>query len=1733
MGAMSGGDQDAWLWTISDEDATKFWTLELQGVPGRLTIADIGQVRYDAEGELAGFDRMLKIGSRDGAQPAVFERLLFEPGRYLIGIARSGGGSAFRPALDSMSFGDSGRDPEAPSTTATDAYRLIVRPDERVPESSGTSPTSRSTAKLLDANSEISTFIESEAAIWYRFDIAEDEATTLWDIVVRVPIGRTVEATLRDASGAKLVSVRSDVKGRLVMPSISRPAGPSFLDVRPILSSAEAPGFVTLVTVSESGKRVAGEESEPNDRWALANRAGSQDCCTGELSGRSDDDYFSYTVEESENLRALVVENPSGQSMTACLLDARGRNIQCRESTNTIRLSKLSLSAGEYGVKVTGRNAGTNYSIALESETPAESGHEVEPNDAMAMAIGTPDNNRIRGSFDSKEDVDFYRFTLSGDPQLWRIQAIGDGIGRLTYHDVTGTQKQSITSGRGQRRLLLDNLFLFPGTHLLSVAGSSAGDYTLLARPLGQPHPDHELEPNDDASRRMPLRIGQTRIGLLSDPRDIDQYRFHLAGWDHIRVTATPPVDGQLAAKLYLNNDLLLGAARDTVGTIELEGRFPPGDYQLVLEPLIPSDAEYTLSLKRVDAVECVADCEPNNNPVLANPMPRGGVITGIVGNWDDDDWFALPATLSDQPAAVRVESDEHVSVRLYDHRMNRIEVTEDRAASTYQGTLLAGQMMYLQISSARAQPYKLTLLTGDETEPPVVSANLNASASVTLDANTVAAYAPFGQRVTGDFAVTNNSGDALELTLDGSTSDIAWQIELDRAEVALPPGATGSIGLVVATPVDARADKPVRISVRAQTEDRAHIGAFADIAVHADAELVSPIRSWRIPVSLQGGLDVAHHRYGATLTANPAPRGDTKGQLEALIDGLSANGHGASFDVRRDAPLSLTVDLPGDDLIPVVGFGLNPLSRNSLNFAPALAELQLSTDGTTFYTVATTSVLPVGVDQYIALNRPVPATHARLFLEGAWTGEIGRRLTLGEVKVVAQPGYAPVGISQQNIAHPDNGGHVVWSDPPIGARWDIGVLTEAEDVSDYQVLEQQRPEWVIGFHHNRAAEIERITWRESADENVKLTDLTVSVSLDSPVGPWQSVAEWNRADTSDELILDEPTWARFVRFSAPATGELRDIDPPEFLAVYERSTGNEYRSVLSEWGFRNQSAWFEATQPLHTLEQRAGRANLSAASADPLRVGSVEVGSVRLGESSHWYHPVIPDGHNTMRIFLVGAPTVRSELVLRDTAGTPIPLHKLPYESTLERHVYEAYIESGRAPVLEVREPPRSVLFLWDTSGSVAALRPMIVNSVTSYAEDLVPGQDMANLQPFGSGGPILDKWYGEPYLMQMILNDYRSESDNSAAENNQRTAAKALANRPGTKAIMLITDAETPREPRVWEEFRRVQPRVFTLNVGEQEQSQDLMQDWASVNDGHYAFIQQEGDMEIAFERASAMLRKPAAYSLSMTTEQREPPGPGYVRVVSGGGGPARGAVELILDASGSMLQRMEGRRRIDIAKEVLTSAIRDRIPQGTPTALRVFGHQTPNACETDLEIPLEPLEPQSVINKIARIQAKNLARTPIAGSLSAVSRDLKGSVGPSLVVLVTDGEETCDGNPVAAITELAASGIDLNLNIVGFAIDDKQTADEFEMWATLGGGRYLAAHDAESLTDSIADALATPYAVLDSDGSVVAQGQIDGRPVEVTPGKYRVIVDSNPADALSADVVSGKTVELRIHE
>ena len=277
--------------------------------------------------------------------------------------------------------------------------------------------------------------------------------------------------------------------------------------------------------------------------------------------------------------------------------------------------------------------------------------------------------------------------------------------------------------------------------------------------------------------------------------------------------------------------------------------------------------------------------------------------------------------------------------------------------------------------------------------------------------------------------------------------------------------------------------------------------------------------------------------------------------------------------------------------------------------------------------------------------------------------------------------------------------------------------------------------------------------------------------------------------------------------------------------------------------------------------------------------------------------------------------------------------------------------------------------------------------------------------------------------------------------------------------------------------------------------------------------------GDYEVRLSTAESYFTIARA-SIKVTPAKAEP---GKVAVTLAKNAAANGAVEIILDASGSMLQKLGAQRRIDIAKQTLAKLTSSTIPAGTPFALRVFGREV-NSCQTDLDVAVAPLNPAAVGARINALVAKNGAKTPIGASLEKAVDDLKGVTGEKLIVLITDGEETCGGDPAAAIATLRKAGLATRVSIVGFALEDQALAATFRRWSDAGGGAFFAANDAAGLDRSLTEALRPGFEVVNAGGQVLASGIVGGDAVNVPAGSHTVRIKGR-ANASQAVTVKPK--------
>lgn len=148
-------------------------------------------------------------------------------------------------------------------------------------------------------------------------------------------------------------------------------------------------------------------------------------------------------------------------------------------------------------------------------------------------------------------------------------------------------------------------------------------------------------------------------------------------------------------------------------------------------------------------------------------------------------------------------------------------------------------------------------------------------------------------------------------------------------------------------------------------------------------------------------------------------------------------------------------------------------------------------------------------------------------------------------------------------------------------------------------------------------------------------------------------------------------------------------------------------------------------------------------------------------------------------------------------------------------------------------------------------------------------------------------------------------------------------------------------------------------------------------------------------------------------------------------------------ILDASNSMNSSWDKQTRMEAAKEVLIKSIEQL--RGVPNldvALRVYGHQTPitndtqDCQDTKLEVPFGPNNIDAIKNKVRSIQAKGA--TPIARSLEAAAADFPDSIAKNIIILITDGLESCDNDPCVIAKKLKEKGVKVTPFVIGLGMD-----------------------------------------------------------------------------------------------
>ena len=184
---------------------------------------------------------------------------------------------------------------------------------------------------------------------------------------------------------------------------------------------------------------------------------------------------------------------------------------------------------------------------------------------------------------------------------------------------------------------------------------------------------------------------------------------------------------------------------------------------------------------------------------------------------------------------------------------------------------------------------------------------------------------------------------------------------------------------------------------------------------------------------------------------------------------------------------------------------------------------------------------------------------------------------------------------------------------------------------------------------------------------------------------------------------------------------------------------------------------------------------------------------------------------------------------------------------------------------------------------------------------------------------------------------------------------------------------------------------------------------------------------------------------------------------------------SVLLILDASGSMNAKLpNGETRIAVAQRAI-KGVAGFIPAQAQLSLRMYGAQSAarekNCQDTNLAVPFGPASAAGGAINTTVDGAKAQGYTPIAYSLGQAANDFPADAKERVIVLVSDGKETCQGDPVVAAKALAGKSI--TVHTVGFIVDTAARG-QLQAIARATGGTYFDAPVGPELPDTLKQAL-----------------------------------------------------------
>ncbi|WP_081645765.1 vWA domain-containing protein [Litchfieldella anticariensis] len=767
----------------------------------------------------------------------------------------------------------------------------------------------------------------------------------------------------------------------------------------------------------------------------------------------------------------------------------------------------------------------------------------------------------------------------------------------------------------------------------------------------------------------------------------------------------------------------------------------------------------------------------------------------------------------------------------------------------------------------------------------------------------------------------------------------------------------------------------------------------------------------------------------------------------------------------------------------------------------------------------------------------------------------------LAEVKVFEAPSAASIlDDVERNLARPALGGELVAFTSQdrdnlaielVDGRADreSGWASAESTVGDAARLPQ---DLVFGFRGHRVAMVERVEIDPTSgsryavgnfDENWPRL-VSIGVSQESPSGPFEALGRFELTQQSQAQSIPVGRPARYLRVRVLENhgGARTTIGEIAIIEAISDAGSVLVGEIADGW-----NAGIATSDDTFSLPDGRGEREPNDEMPESLLLGSQVAGAIEPLDDIDRFALALPgDEARMLRLDAHSGGLWRLAFDLDNAAGATVKRFR-PSARSGNRIDLTWQLNPGDYR-LSLWEPERITALVWDTSDSMEGRAEALERAVRGYVESLGKHESLL-LFPFSDDvESLLDQPSREqPDILEALEGHFRPFGGthwfDALAE-----ALEALAGHAGQKTIIALTDgqdtgSETPL-PELRQRLQASDARLIAIGLGPDldelgmatgATGHGVLRSLAQLGSGRYVVQPSSADLPALYAAIAEELSGIQHYALAATAV--EATGRLAVRQI---GEPIPSIVAapgftLVLDGSGSMRRQIDGQPMIEIAREVMTELVGD-LPDAVEVGLWTFGHrvregQTGDCTDIEQLVPLGPLNRERLLASLSGVAA--LGTTPISETLERIGAALPRDGNPQLIVLVTDGEEECRSDLLEVVEALDDDGLQLSLNIVGFALDRPEVLAQLAEAAEAGQGRFVNAAQASDLAAAIEGALAVPFSVHDVAGDVVGAGLIGDSAIDLPVGRYTVRVETrdSPLVVQDIEVVADTTTEIRL--